>query len=144
VRAGSPPLASRALFPDGLAGWLSERGTWTVVDGVVRGGTAEGRSRLASRTAYGDLELVCRIRVGGAPCAEVQLDEYGWFAEIPAGGWRSVRITRRGTQRTCTVDGQPVAFQAGTGNQERGGALAFYVRPGGTIEIREAAVAVPP
>lgn len=145
IQAGAGPVAWRPLFPAGLAGWQQERGTWTSGAGVVRGGPAEGRSRLASDASYADLELTCSIRVAGTECAEVQLNDYSWFAEVPAGGWKQVRIRQQGTERRCLVDGMAVPFQSGRpGGALAAGTLAFYVRAGGTIEIREASVRVLP
>jgi ferric-dicitrate binding protein FerR (iron transport regulator) len=145
VQAGAGPVAWRPLFPSGLAGWQQERGTWTMADGVVRGGPAAGRSRLASDVAYADLELTCAIRVAGADFAEVQLNDYSWFVEIPAGGWRQVRIRQQGLERSCLVDGKAASFQPGRpGGALAAGQLAFYIRAGGTVEIQEASLRVLP
>lgn len=133
VRTATP------LFPSGLAGWVAERGAWTAEGGIIHGGAAQARSRLASAQSYGDLELSCRLRVQGAQAAEVQLADYSWFAEVPAGGWREVRVRLAGGRATGSVDGAPVAMQAGRPDGAlAAGPIAFYVRDGGRVEIAEA------
>lgn len=133
------------LFASGLDGWIEERGSWSWRDGVVQGGRPDQRSRLASRRGYGDFVLDCRIRVvGKASGAEIQADDYAWFIRVPhEGGWHAVRIIRVGTLRSASIDGQPVEIRS-EGGGRNGGPLAFYVRDGGSIEIREARIAALP
>lgn len=132
------------LFASGLDGWIEERGAWSWHDGVVQGGRPDQRSRLASQRDYAGFVLECRIRVTGTSGAEVQADDYRWFIRVPQeGGWHMVRIIRRGALRVASVDGQPVQIRS-EGGGPSGGPLAFYVRDGGTIEIRDARISALP
>lgn len=145
--AGADPIAIpplQPLFISGLDGWVEERGSWSWRDGVVQGGRLDQRSRLASRRSYGDFMLDCRIRVVGTSGAEVQAGDYSWFIRVPhEGGWHAVRIIRRGTLRAASIDGQPAEILS-EGDARSGGPLAFYVRDGGSIEIRDARISALP
>ena len=161
--APAPALAPVADGPawtplfaaDGLGGWRQQHGTWTWHDGTVRGEAgaqdaarpagAQDAARLLGAQDYQDVELACRLRVSGAPVAEIQVGDYNWFAEIPArdGAWVAVALTQRGADLRVTVDGAAVPLQPGAGLAPRAGPLGFYIRQGGTLEIDSARVRVP-
>lgn len=147
VKAAPAEPAWHPLFPDkDLAGWEQQHGTWSNSHGVVRGSDPHhGKARLLGRHAFADVELSCRLRITGADFAEVQVGSYNWFVEVPARGreWVQVDLRQHGDRLTVTADGVPLKNQPGDGAAMRAGSLAFYVMPGGTLEISEATVRVP-
>jgi hypothetical protein len=146
-----PPSADEAAWrplfaADCLDDWKPQHGRWSNRDGVVRGHDPRGgKARLIGAVPFADLELTCRLRVTGVEFAEVQVGDYNWFAEVPARGqdWVQLVITQRGAQLTITADGTALPLQAGAGGPMRAGPLAFYVMPGGTLEIAEARFRIP-
>ncbi len=145
---GPPAQADwNALFPaSGLAGWDAQHGTWSNRAGIVRGSDPrQGKARLISAQAFTDLELTCRLRLSGASVAEIQVGDYNWFVEVPAATtparpWVEVRLQQRAEVLSGTADGVVLTPQAGAGRPMRAGPLAFYVMPGGTIEISDARI----
>lgn len=125
--------------------WTGESGTWTWKDGVAHGDTGDQRARLVSRTAAGDLDLACRIRISGAVTqAEIQAFSYAWFATLPRrSGWSELRLRRRGTTVACTLDGQPLTVQKGDQAADPLSPLAFYIAVGGRIEIADLRLRTP-
>jgi hypothetical protein len=80
----------------------------------------------------------------GVPFAEVQVGNYNWFVEVPAGrDWVHVALLQRGADLHVTADGVALALHPGDGAAMRSGPLAFYVMPGGTLEITEARFRTP-
>ncbi|MBA3938165.1 MAG: FecR domain-containing protein [Planctomycetes bacterium] len=143
---GAEPVWIPLFATDGLGEWSPQHGTWTEHDGVVRGvAGAQDAARLLGRRDYQDVELTCRLRVSDALVAELQVGDYNWFAEIPAhdGAWVAVALTQHGNDLRVTVDGLAVPLLPGAGLPPRAGPLAFYVRPGGALEIDSARVRVP-
>lgn len=135
------------LFPaQDLAGWETQHGAWSNIQGVVRGSDAKrGKARLLGRQSFADLDLSCRLRITGVEFAELQVGTYNWFVEVPANGaeWIQVELGQRGEHLTVTADGHALKNHPGDGAAMRAGALAFYVMPGGTLEISEAKFRVP-
>lgn len=142
-----PEPAWMPLFPaQDLAGWEIQHGTWSNTQGVVRGSdTQRGKARLLGRQPFADLDLSCRLRIAGVEFAELQVGTYNWFVEVPARGaeWIQVELRQRGERLTVTADGIALKNHPGDGAAMRVGALAFYVMPGGTLEISDAKFRVP-
>ncbi len=129
-----------------LAAWEQQHGSWSNTHGTVRGSDSHhGKARLLGRHPFADLELNCRLRITGVEFAEVQVGNYNWFVEVPAHGteWIQVAVRQRGEQLTITADGVTLKLKPGDGAAMRAGPLAFYVMPGGTLEISEAKFRVP-
>lgn len=142
VDAAWTPLFSQA----DLADWQQQHGTWSNIDGLVRGHDPQqkGKARILSTRTFGDVELTCRLRMTGVPFAEVQVGNYNWFVEVPAGrDWVHVALLQRGADLHVTADGVALALHPGDGAAMRSGPLAFYVMPGGTLEITEARFRTP-
>jgi len=147
IAPGHPLAAWNPLFPTtGLDGWEQQYGTWTN-DGVTVRGTAadHGKVRIFSERVFSDLEMTCRLRVTGVELAEIQTGDYNWFFEIPAGngGWTDLHLRQHGTVLTCTADGVVLPARPGDGLPPRSGRLSFYVRPGGSLELRDCRVLLP-
>jgi hypothetical protein len=138
----------RDLFPaSGFAGWERQHGEWVNAGGVLRGsGGPGGKARLLGEAALGDLELTCRVRLSGVDHGEVQVGDYNWFFTVPggAGRWVAVHLTQQGEELRCTADGVALEREPGAAAPARRGPLAFYVMPGGTIEIADARIRVRP
>lgn len=136
-----------ALFPQkDLADWQQQHGTWSNAEGLVRGHNPQqaGKSRILSSRSFRDLELTCRLRITGAKVAEVQVGNYNWFVEVPAGrDWVQVALLQRGADLHVTADGVALKLHPGDGAAMRPGPLAFYVMPGGTLEITDARFRIP-
>ena len=136
------------VFSNGLADWEQQHGSWDITDGIVRGSDPRrGKARLLSRRHFADLELSCRLRITGVAFAELQVGDYNWFVEVPAGGahWVEVVLQQHGEQLRVTADGVALKRQPGEGGVAmRPGPLSFYVMPGGTLEISEARFRIPP
>jgi ferric-dicitrate binding protein FerR (iron transport regulator) len=138
-----------ALFPgDGLVGWEQQHGRWSNTGGTVRGSDPDGsgKARILSARTFTDVELTCRLRITDAGFAEVQVGDYNWFVEVPARGteWIALRLVQRGSDLRVSADGIELKLQPGAGAAMRPGPLAFYVMPGGTLEISEARFRIPP
>lgn len=140
--------AWRPLFAaSGLEGWNQQHGRWINTHGRVHGHDPHGgKARLLGRHPFADLELSCRLRITGAEFAEIQVGDYNWFAEIRSKGeeWVQVEVRQRGQQLTITADGVALPLQAGDGRPMRAGPLGFYVMPGGTLEVFDARIRIPP
>lgn len=141
IAPGHPLAAWNPLFPaTGLDGWEQQYGTWTNDGATVRGTAADhGKVRISSERVFSDLELSCRLRVTGVELAEIQIGDYNWFFEIPTrdGAWTDLHLHQRGPTLTCTADGAALAAQPGAGLAPRAGRISFYVRPGGSLELRD-------
>lgn len=139
--------AWRPLFPSGaLAQWRQQHGAWSATADGIRGSSPDGgKARILSLAGYADLELACRLRITGADFAEIQVGDYNWFFEIPArrGAWTEVHLRQRGGELVCSADGVQLAAQPGAGVAARRGPLAFYIMPGGTLEIADARILTP-
>jgi hypothetical protein len=139
--------AWKPLFPpDGLDGWVAQHGHWSNRHGLIRGENPQhGKARLIGRHPFTDVELTCRLRIGGAGFAELQIGDYNWFVEVPARGaqWVQVEVQQRGADLRITADGVLLPLHAGDGKAPRPGPVAFYVMPGGTLEISDARFRVP-
>lgn len=147
VAPGHPLAAWNPLFPaTGLDGWEQQYGTWTN-DGVTVRGTAvdHGKVRIFSERVFSDLEMTCRMRVTGVELAEIQISDYNWFFEIPAreGAWTELHLRQHGTALTCTADGVVLTARPGDGLAPRSGRISFYVRPGGSLELRDCRILQP-
>jgi len=100
------------------------------------------KARILSGEAHRDLELSCRLRIRGSPLAEVQVGDYNWFFEVPAGtGWVEFRLRQRGATLSAHADGIALVPQPGAdaGAAPRAGPLAFYMRSG-SLEIVDARI----
>lgn len=130
-----------------LAGWEQQHGTWSNTHGVVRGSDPHhGKARLLGRHPFADVELSCRLRITGVEFAELQVGNYNWFVEVPAHAaqWVQVELRQHGDRLSVTADGVALELQPGEGGAAmRPGPLAFYVMPGGTLEISEAKFRMP-
>lgn len=147
IAPGLPLAAWNPLFPaTGLDGWQQQYGVWSN-DGVTVRGTAadHGKVRIFSERSFSDLELTCRLRITGVELAEIQVGDYNWFFEIPAGkdGWTDLRLRQHGTVLSCTADGVVLTARPGDGVAPRSGRLSFYVRPGGSLELRDCRILRP-
>ncbi len=135
------------LFPAAaLEGWVQQHGAWSEDGGVVHGvGTKTGAARLLGTRDLLDLELTCRLRIGRVEHAELQVGTYNWFFEIPAGvgDWIAVSLTQHGAELHCTAGGVELPRLPGAAAAPRPGAVAFYVMPGGVIDIADARIRVP-
>lgn len=137
------------LFPDGdFSGWLLDHGSWSHRAGVVLGeGSGEDNARLQSRQDFADLELSCRIRMGGSLAyGELQVGGYNTYFVIPAGsrrgtdGWVEVSLVQRDGQCICSADGTVLVAQKTDQGALRPGPLAFYASRGSRMEITQARV----
>jgi len=140
--------AWKPLFADsGFDGWIMQHGRWSNLHGRIRGEDPHhDKVRLLGQHPFADLELSCRLRITGVDFAEVQVGDYNWFVEVPAKGidWVQVVIQQRGAALHITADGVKLQLHAGDGQPHRAGPLAFYVMPGGTLEIFDARFRIPP
>lgn len=152
--AATPPVTPTAvepawkpLFPpDGLDGWVAQHGRWSNLNGIIRGeDPRNGKARLIGRHPVADVEVTCRLRISGAAFAEVQVGDYNWFVEVPAQGaeWVQVEVRQRGDDLRISADGVVLPLHAGDGKPPRAGPLAFYVMPGGVLEISDARFRMP-
>lgn len=145
--AADEPAWQPLFAASGLADWQQQHGRWSNTDGRIHGHDPRGgKARLLGRQPFADLELDCRLRITGAEFAEVQVGDYNWFAEVRGrrDEWVQVTIRQRGRDLTITADGVELPLQAGDGKAMRAGPLAFYVMPGGTLEIADARYRIPP
>jgi hypothetical protein len=144
--AGALPPAPdwSPLFPaTGPAGWLQVGGSWTCQDGAVVGSApADGWTRLVSSRDLGDFAMTCRLRILGVNYAEVQLLDYKWFVPVipdQPETWQSVAVQVRAGVVSAWCAGKPVDAHPGMDSPRlRFGPLAFYMRAGGRLEIRDA------
>jgi hypothetical protein len=143
----APEPAWKPLFPvQGLTGWVPQHGRWSNDQGIIRGADPlGGKARLLGTHPYGDLELRGRLRITGVAHAELQVGDYNWFVEVPAKGaeWVAFAVRQRGSELTITADGTTLPLHAGAGAAMRAGPLAFYVMPGGTLEISDVQFRIP-
>lgn len=145
--AADEPAWQPLFTASGLADWEQQHGRWSNANGRIHGHDPRGgKARLLGRHPFGDLELSCRLRITGVEFAELQVGDYNWFAEVRGRGneWVQVTIRQRGRDLTITADGVALPLQAGDGKPMRSGPLAFYVMPGGTLEIADARYRIPP
>lgn len=142
--AGTPWMP---LFHDpDLTEWRQQHGQWTVTAGVVHGSDplSHGEARLISRQSFGELELTCRMRIQEKEKAEIQVNDYTSYFEIPAAaaaGWRNIHLIVSGDSIRCTADGQDLICLHDVGYVgEPPGALGFYIMPGGALDIEDAKI----
>lgn len=137
--ASVPAPASPA--PDVLdRDWIIERGSWTGAGGIISGTASAGRgARLRSRTAYGRVELTCRLRVTGPMPAEIQLGGYRTFFTIPPrSGWMAVSVEEAADRVSCTVDGIAIPAEPGeTADGPGAGPIGLYVGAGSRVEFAD-------
>jgi ferric-dicitrate binding protein FerR (iron transport regulator) len=146
--APAEPAWTALFATTGLDGWVQQHGAWSNLHGVIRGNDPHlGKARLLGSHPFADLELSCRLRITGVKAAEVQVGDYNWFVEVPANGaeWVQVELRQRSDHLTVTADGIALTLHPGDGaTAMRPGPLAFYVMPGGTLEISDAKFRIPP
>lgn len=133
------------LFPAGLEGWHTHSGSWSWRDGVLIGGEETGNSRLVTYRSYGDFDLEAQVRIHDVRLAEFQILDYAWFVRIPQQeGWMRLQVRVRGQDRVCLLDGRPLAWDSGyAAPAVLAGQIAFYIRSGGRLEVRDARIGVP-
>jgi ferric-dicitrate binding protein FerR (iron transport regulator) len=122
-----------------LTGWRPTRGRWRAAAGALAGGDESGEaSRIETAASFRDFEMVCRVRVEGAPAA---VEWQGrWAASPPAAGeaWRELRLVAHGGVVVSLLDGRPLGMNAeGRPVEAAEGPVAFAVEKGGRVTIRD-------